>query len=108
MSRKTEERTARITQQCHERGGMTYDLSCSGRRVSVHVRERRSATDAGDWRVEARTKDSAATTVVVGWGATRAEAFERLHLAWIADGTVPLHPLPWSEIGDSLRAVRAL
>lgn len=96
----------RITQQYRERGGMSYDF---GLRLRLRVFPSEHGNDPGAWRIEARTSDAAGSSVITGWGNTRAQALEETIRSWTSEAAaLGLPTLDWKIITDALSAVRAL
>jgi hypothetical protein len=103
---KPDENRLRITQQYRERGGMAYDF---GLKLRLRVFPREHTEDPGEWRLEARTSDVAGSSVITGWGSTRAEALSEAIRSWTAEApALGLPVFDWKIVTDALTAVRAV
>jgi hypothetical protein len=110
MREKTEKNPdmLKITHQSRERNGMVYDLKGNGHRLTLRVFPRESASDSGEWRVEARTTDAALDSVSA-WGSTRAEALRDVGSSWAKRSeTLGLPTFDWDAVAEVLLAVRAI
>lgn len=100
---------ARITDQARSRTGFVYDLRCEGAKLTLSIVPREQPTDAGDWKIEARTSHSPTGPVFAGWGPTRTDALHDVGRSWLAGAAE--HGLPaldWEAVEKALRDVRAL
>lgn len=101
----TEVRVA-MTQQYRDRHASTYELSCSGRVLTLRFVF--PLDDAHGWQVEARLVPGPPAAVTAG-AMTREQAFQELVGAWSAtDSQISPTDLNWEEVAVVLRAVRAL
>lgn len=101
----TEARVA-MTQQYRDRRGLTYELSCSGKLLTLRFVFPVDDTDG--WQVEARMLPGPPAAVTAS-GMTRERAFRELIDAWSASGgqlTAPLE-VDWEGVAAALLAVRA-
>jgi hypothetical protein len=74
----------KITQQARGRTGWVYDLSAGEHRLTVSTFPRENANEPGEWRVEARASRSDEAIVVSEWAPTKAEALQKVGVAWVA------------------------
>lgn len=95
-----------MTQQYRDRLGLTYELSCSAKLLTL--RFVLPLDDAHDWRVEARVLPGASSPMIAE-GMTREQAFQALVAACgdAKDDPAPWQ-LDWDGIAAALRAVRGL
>jgi hypothetical protein len=112
MREQQEDKTSalRITNQFRSGGGMAYDLKCDGVRLTLLITERGTASDPGEWRIEARgSLSSEQKANIVEWGATRADALAAIGRAWAtAADTASLRVFDWDAVANTLRTVRAI
>lgn len=96
-----------VSQQYRERGGMAYELDCSG--VRLTLRFFFADTEPGDaQRVEARTGLDDGF-VVQATAATRALALQAVAEAWRALPSTPAAPqLDWELVSAALKTVRVV
>jgi hypothetical protein len=95
-----------MTQQYRDRHASTYELSCSGKLLTLRFVF--PLDDAHGWHVEARMVPGPAVAVTAG-AMTREQAFRALVGAWTAaDSEETPSDLDWEEVAVVLRAVRAL
>jgi hypothetical protein len=104
-----EEAALRITQQFRSGRAMVYDLRDKVSRLTLRISERQSATEPGDFRVDAATGNGPEAIVITGWGATRADALGDAARSW-AEGRVRtgLPAFDWESVTRALSAVRAV
>jgi hypothetical protein len=108
---KDSKTTLRITHQARIiGGGMSYALKCEGVSLTLMVTPRLKETDAGEWRIEARSKRNEHEDVVATeWGETRVDALRAVGRSW--NWSLPTHGLSifdWEDVARVLREVRAL
>jgi hypothetical protein len=95
-----------MTQQYRDRRGLTYELSSSGKLLTLRFVF--PVDDAHDWQVEALITPGS-TTAVTASAMTREQAFRALIDACGASGAeLADTALDWEGVGKALRAVRAL
>jgi hypothetical protein len=103
---KLDESRLRITLQYRERGGMSYDF---GSELRLRVFPSEHTDDPGEWRLEARTSDVAGSSVITGWGHTRADALREAIGRWTTEApALGLPTFDWKVVTDALSAVRAV
>jgi hypothetical protein len=94
-----------MTQQYRDRLALTYELTCSGRLLTLRFVF--PPDDAHDWRIEARVIPGSSAPLTAG-AMTREQAFRAL----IAAGDAHTQPeewrLDWEGVAAALRAVRGL
>jgi hypothetical protein len=100
----------RITNQYRSlHGGMMYEFECQGAKLDLHVSPRKNASDAGDWRIEARKGHAEEGAAVVEWAATRSLALQQVGRAWASQPVERGLPrFDWELMAQALTAVRAL
>jgi hypothetical protein len=95
-----------MTQQYRDRLGLTYELSCSGKLLTL--RFVLPPDDTHEWRIEARVLPGASSPVTAG-AMTREQAFRALVGACTdAPTTAEEWQLDWEGVAAALRAVRGL
>jgi hypothetical protein len=94
-----------MTQQYRDRHGLTYELSCSEKRLTLRFLF--PGDDGQDWQIEANLLPGAPSPVTAS-GATRARAFEALASTWGTAEQGQASELDWEAIATAMRAVRAL
>lgn len=95
-----------MTQQYRDRHGLTYELSCAGKLLTLRFVF--PVDDAHGWQVEARILPGASSAVTAN-AMTREQAFLALIDAWSQAGSDPAAAeLDWEGVASALRAVRAL
>jgi hypothetical protein len=95
-----------VTQQYRDRRGLTYELTCSGKLLTLRFIF--PVDDADDWQVEARLLPGPPSAVTAG-AVTRERAFRALIEAWGSSGNqLADSELDWEAVGAVLRAVKAL
>jgi hypothetical protein len=102
--------TLKITNQFRSKGGMAYDLSCNGVRLTLLMTARTGSADPNEWHVQARGARKADQVAVVSeWGATRADALRAVGQAWLNDEqTADLRVFDWEAVASALSSVRAI
>lgn len=97
---------AKLTQQYRDRHGLTYELDCSGKRLTLRVLF--PTEDTRVWQLEARM-DAQPTAVATGAAPTREQAFRVMVDDWasVAHSLSPAE-LDWEQVALALRAVKAL
>ncbi|HVY30932.1 MAG TPA: RNA-binding protein [Polyangiaceae bacterium] len=93
-----------ITQQYRDRRGLTYELSCSGKLLTLRFIF--PLDDAQAWQVEARTLPGPPSAVTAS-AMTREQALLALIDASVG-GPLGAAELDWAEVAAVLRSVRAL
>jgi hypothetical protein len=105
-SAATKERAAvAMTQQYRDRLALTYELSCSGRLLTL--RFVLPPDDAHDWRIEARIMPGSSSPLTAE-AMTREQAFRALVVAGDAHDNPADWQLDWEGVAAALRAVRGL
>jgi hypothetical protein len=95
-----------MTQQYRDRNGMTYELSCSGKLLTLRFVF--PLDDTHDWQVEARLVPGPTSAVIVT-AMTREKALLALVEASTATGSdLADSGLDWEGVTKALRAVRAI
>lgn len=94
-----------VTQQYRDRLALTYELSCSGKLLTL--RFVLPPDDAHDWRIEARIMPGPSSPVTVE-AMTREQAFRALVVACDAHDPPQDWQLDWEGVATALRAVRGL
>jgi hypothetical protein len=106
---ETKVETIKITDQFRSRNGFVYDFRCEGARLTLSIAPRELPTDAGEWKVEARTGHAQEATVVTEWGATRVDALREVGRAWVSRAVEQgLPKFDWEGVEKALREVRAI
>lgn len=97
---------ARLTQQYRGRHGLTYELDCSGKRLTLLFLF--PTDDTRVWQLEARMEPQS-TAVATGSAPTREQAFRVMVDDWASVARSPSPPEPdWEQVAVALRAVKAL
>lgn len=94
----------KILVQYRASGGKVYELKSAEAVLVVHISQSEGSTE--QWHVQARS-GAETSSVVDGWGPTRAEAFGEAARVWKAHNP-PLAPFDWDAIAHELRVVQAL
>ncbi len=97
--------TVSMTQQYRDRLGLTYELSCSGKLLTL--RFVLPSDDAHDWRIEARLTPGSSPPVTAE-AMTREQALRALIAACSAHDQAEHWQLDWAGVTSALRAVRGL
>jgi hypothetical protein len=101
--------TVRITDQFRSRNGFVYDFRFEGARLTLSIAPRENEDDAGDWKVEARSRHTPEALVIANWGPTRVDALREVGRSWLSQAAA--HGLPsfdWEAVEKALLDVRAL
>jgi hypothetical protein len=98
-------RGVRITQQYRDRRGMFYELDCTAFLLTLTFVF--PEQDGHDWCVQASTAASAKDKLEAT-GGTRGRAFDALAEVWDQTPRETSVHVPWSEVRDALKSVRAL
>jgi RNA recognition motif-containing protein len=96
-----------VTQQYRERHNMTYELDCPVGRLTLRIFFPPDAARP-EWRIEARSNQSAALTVDKS-AATRELALKEVAEAWqalAADAVAP--SFDWQAVSRAMQAIRAV
>ena len=100
---------AKITDQFRSRSGFVYDLRCDGANLTLFIAPAEQPSDAGDWRVEARTSHSPEMVVFAEHGTTRREALRAVAQWWRSkERELGLPKVDWEAVEKALTQVRAL
>jgi hypothetical protein len=93
-----------VTQQYRDRHALTYELSCSGKLLTLRFLF--PIDDAHAWQVEARTTPGGAALTASAM--TREQAFRALATSYGNADNQLAAELDWEGVATALRAVRAL
>jgi hypothetical protein len=96
----------KIVVQYRAKGGMVYEITSGATGLSVHISPTAPSTDSTSWKVEAEEKGQALASVEAT-GATAADAFRELTVAWKCRSP-SLFAFDWEAVARELRLVRAL
>jgi hypothetical protein len=95
-----------LRQQYRDRHGMTYELDCSGKRLTLRFIF--PTDDASGWQVEARIEPESGA-VATGSALTREQAFRAMIGDWDnVAGRSSTPQVDWEQVASVLRAVKAL
>jgi RNA recognition motif-containing protein len=92
-----------ITQQYRDRHGMSYELECAGRRLTVRFL---FPEEDPAWRAQVHL--GSGTDPVEATAATRELAFNAVVAAWRPLANLPAADVPWAEVIAALKSVRAI
>jgi hypothetical protein len=96
----------KIVLQYRAKGGFVYEITSGATGLSVHISPTAPSADATTWRVEAEEKGQALSPVEAT-GATAADAFRELTVAWKCHSP-SLFAFDWEAVARELRLVRAV
>ncbi len=99
----------KITTQFRAKRAMVYELRGNGANLSLSVSPRESASDAGEWRIEAAAVHGPSTVSIVEWGPTRAETLREIGQTWgLEASSRGLPTFDWDEVARLLSTVMAI
>ena len=100
---------AKITDQFRSRSGFVYDLRCDGANLTLFIAPTEQPSDAGAWKVEARTSHSPEMVVIAKDGTTRREALRAVAQWWRSkERELGVPKVDWEAVEKALTQVRAL
>src|SRR5580658_4064295 len=101
--------TVRITDQFRSRNGFVYDFRFEGTRLTLSIAPRENEDDAGDCKVEARSRHTPEGFIVAKWGPTRVDALREVGRSWLSEAAQRgLPSFDWEAVEKALVEVRAI
>ena len=99
----------KLTNQFRNGRGMVFAFRYNKEKLTLCISPRENEMDAEDWCAEARTGPEPRPLTVREWGATRADAVQKLGRSWASRvATDHLPVFDWEAVALELNAVRAL